>query len=128
MTDEEILRSYMFIRLSNVENDESAVKRQLNGEIGNPQDLLGFVKREDNSWELVVHRLSVAKICKALEKNFPSCHLQLDDDPLQPDQAMIDSLGHRRAQSTVYYEFSKRMREHQWILVRKFYELRYNQE
>ena len=128
MTDDDILMSHMFVRLSNIESDEFTVKRWLDGELGDHQDLLGFAKWHDNSWELVVHRQSVAKISAALKESFPSCHLQVDDDPLQLDQAEIDGLRYGIAMARVCYAFSKQMEEQQWPLARRFYELRYNQE
>ena len=128
MTDEEILNSYMFIRLSNVESYESAVGRQVNGSLGDYQDLPGAVKRPDNSWELVVHREYATKLCAKLQKRFPSCCLQVDDDPMEPSQAGVNIYGYWAARSRAHYEFSKRLKQQLWPYAIRFYELRNVQE
>jgi hypothetical protein len=87
MTLDQIRDSDMFAQLLNNTYNGDAVRYQLDGQLGDRQDLPGFYKLRDMTWELVVHRSYVTELRRKLNDPLPGCRLNTEYNPTEPSAA-----------------------------------------
>jgi hypothetical protein len=131
MSPQQIRESYIFAQLLNVTANGSAVRSQLDGQLGDHQDLPGFCKLLDNTWELVVHQSYVTELCAKLDHHFPGCRLSTEYNPTEPSAAEVKRYGSRyMAQRCAHHEFMSRVElmHSAWPTAAIYYRLRGEEE
>jgi hypothetical protein len=126
MTDNELRESYTFLHLSSVIVYKSAVPHYLNGKLGDRQDIPGVLELPDETWELIVHRLYVTKLCSKLRALFPLCQVNPDYDPTEPTAADIQRFRYDVAKwqkESAFFAREQSMRD-AWPTAAKYYNLR----
>jgi hypothetical protein len=104
----------------------SVVRYQLDGQLGDYQDIPGFCKLPDKTWEPVLHRSYVTELRSKLNHHSPGCCLNTAYNPTDPSAAEENRYGSRFiAQRCVHYEFMTRVEEMQraWPIAAIYYRL-----